>query len=340
MKVFETLCPWLTEHLDALEQAALAERLGHGWLISGPRDIGKRNLAYVLADRLLNQKLGQPAPPAATPQNIVAGYEALTAAIDLHPDLHRLRVEEDKKSIVVDQIREISATLTLKPLIAGIKLVVIETAELMTNGAANALLKSLEEPTPNTYLLLLAERPGRLPATIRSRCQHIALKAPALQSTVEWLELAGSTDASQIPAGLAARAPLAAARAICDEDNLNNYNKLYSDINAIYEGKIDPFTVAERWQSQDPELALSCLVDSLQSRIRRRLVPERWNPVTDSSADLADNSGSGIGAEALFERLKMAENLREQLGRGLNVELALKALLLGLEQSEMNRVST
>lgn len=337
MRLFQTLCPWLGDSLAMVEAAARGERLGHAWVISGPRGIGKRNLAYVLAERLLHHELGNPAPRAATPDDIFASDEALGQGFDWHPDLHRLKAEEGKRTIAVDQVREITAGLTLKPLLAGLKVVVVELAETMTPGASNALLKSLEEPTPNTYLFLLAERPGRLLPTIRSRCQQLTLTAPAPEATKAWLEAAGQpTD--RLPAALLAHSPLTAARVLNDIDLLSVYNKLYDDIKRLYEGQSDPHATAERWQKGDPELALICLVESLQLKIRQRLVPERWNPITDSNAPLADNPSSGISTEALFQGLKMAEILREQIGRGINVELAFRTLLLGLEQPEPSRV--
>jgi DNA polymerase-3 subunit delta' len=339
VRLSESLCPWLADSLAAVEAAARGERLGHAWLISGPRGIGKRNLAYVLAERLLHGELGKPAPRAATPMDIFASDAALAEGLDWHPDLYRLRAEEDKRTIAVDQVREMTAALTLKPLLAGLKVVVVELAETMTPGASNALLKSLEEPTPNTFLFLLAERPGRLLPTIRSRCQQLAMTAPAPETTIGWLEAAGY-DWNRLPPALLAGAPLTAARVLDDASLVSIYNELYKDINLIYEGKSDPHTLAERWHKDDPELALICLVESLQRQIRHRLVPRRSNPVTDSTAQLADNPDSGISTEALFQGLKMAENLREQIGRGINVELAFRTLLLGLEQPESSRVRT
>ena len=98
--------------------------------------------------------------------------------------------------------------------------------------------------------------------------------------------------------------------------------------------------MAESWQNSDPELGLSCLIDSLAMRIRGRLVPERWTPVTETDAPFADNSNPGISTETLFEGLATAEKLREQLGRGINVELALRALLLGLEPTRTERANS
>lgn len=336
MRAFTTLCPWLREPLATLEAAAAAGRLGHGWLLSGPRDVGKRNLAYILADRLLDGRTGAAPPDEADAAETVARYAELAESPDLHPDLYRLRAEEDKRSIQVEQIRNLITDLALTPHRAGLKVVVIEEAESMTTGAANALLKSLEEPTPNTYLFLLAERPGWLPATIRSRCQQLAIRPPAPETAAAWLRDTGGTT-GHLPRALLSRSPLAAARALLEEGNTNNYKKIYDNIDNLYEGRSDPHSLAESWQKTDPELGLSCLIDSLAARIRGRLVPERWTPVTESGAAFADNSESDISTEILFEGLATAEKLREQLGRGINVELALRALLLGLEPTRTGR---
>jgi DNA polymerase-3 subunit delta' len=339
MKAFETLCPWLTGALASLDDAARAGRLGHGWLISGPRHTGKRQLAYVLADRLLRERVGGDGPRTATPREAADDYRALADGVDLHPDLHRVRPAPDKRSVQVDQIREMSSALALTPHLSGVKVVVIEAADSMTLAAANALLKSLEEPTRNTYLLLLAERPGWLPATVRSRCQHLALRPPDPAVVAEWLDGLGLNVAG-LPRTLLSRSPLAVALALDDRENILNYNQLYNEINSLYEGKANPHAMTDAWLRDDPELGLSCLVDSLRSRIRQRLVPERWTPVTESEAALQDNSAHYVSTENLFAGLKMAEGLREQLGRGLNVEIALRALLLGLEPAPTGKLNS
>jgi DNA polymerase-3 subunit delta' len=337
MRPFETICPWLADALATIESAARADRLGHGWLIAGPADTGKRDLAYVLALRLLGGAIGAAPPRPASPAEIVARYAALDEPGDLHPDLHRLRPEEDKLTISVDQVRQMTADLALTPHMAGVKVVVIELAERMTTAAANALLKSLEEPTPDTYLFLLTERPGRLAATIRSRCQRLAIRRPPAAVTRDWLERAGLV-AAKLPAALLSKAPLVAARAALEHDNITNYKEIYSNIDELYQGRADVHSIAESWRKGDTALALDCLAETLQARIRSRLIPERSTPVTEHARRFDDNRIGAVSSEQLFEGLEMAENLREQLGRGINVELALKALLLGLEPTGTSRV--
>lgn len=336
MRAFETICPWLADALETIEAAARSDRLGHGWLIAGPANVGKRDLAYVLALRLLNGRIGSPLPGPASPAEILARYAALAEPGDVHPDLHRVKAEDDKLTISVEQVRDTTAALALTPHMAPAKVVVIESAERMTTAASNALLKSLEEPTRDTYLFLLAERPGRLPATIRSRCQRLVLKRPPPEATRAWLEGAGlATDG--LPPALLSGAPLAAAQAAIDTENINKYKDISVSIDALYRGRADVHTMAASWDKGDTALALDCLAASLRARIRGRLIPERSTPVTEHTSPFDDNSGD-VPSERLFEGLDMAENLREQIGRGINVELALKALLLGLEPPGTSRV--
>ena len=148
--------------------------------------MGKVNLALVLAYRLLGVE-AQPAElDAAT---ALAALAARHGPLDRHPDLHWLYPEEDKETISVDQVRELIDSFTLTAHRGGAKVVIIEPAEALTTAAANALLKTLEEPSGTSYLLLLSHQPGRLPATVRSRCQHLALRPPEADAVARWLHV-------------------------------------------------------------------------------------------------------------------------------------------------------
>ena len=335
-RIAQALCPWLAPQLARLTTAADDGRLGHGWLISGPRGIGKLNLSCVLASRLLGVAQSGRLPEAG-PRAMVAAYDELAEPFDLHPDLHHVRPEEDKHTIMVEQVRDVTAQLALTPHQARAKVLVLENADTMTLGAANALLKSLEEPTANTYLLLLAERPGRLPATIRSRCQQLALKGPSPGAARDWLAGDGIASDGLAPSMLQ-QAPIAAARLAMDEPIFSEYRELQSTLNLFMEGSSDPHALAESWAGGDTELALMSLIERLRGSIRHRLVPEHSNLVTDPGAGLAENASGRIAVGALFAGLQMAENLREQLGRGINVELALKSILVSIARDDARRL--
>jgi DNA polymerase-3 subunit delta' len=325
-----SLCPWLFESLSILEQAASNQRLAHAWLITGPDGVGKLDLAYGFADRLLRGRLDDGLPAEATAQAAAETYARLAEAGSSHADLHRVHPEEGKQTIAVDQVRDMARSLGLTPHMAEQKVVVIEGAERMTIEAANALLKTLEEPTRDTYLLLTCSRPGRLPATIRSRCQQLSIRPPDPEFVLDWLGQSGLARGEQLPSPALARSPVVLARELMESGNLSKYSSLYGDIDLVSKGTSDPYDVAERWQKEDLDAALGCLVDRLQQAIRDQCVPELRNRFTDATGSLADNQRSARSSKPLLAQLERAETLRDQFGKGTNMELALKVLLLGL----------
>jgi DNA polymerase-3 subunit delta' len=146
---------------EILRRGLVNGRIAHAYLFSGPDGIGKHLMAMALARAIvcLEQR--------------GCGHCQACRKIDHqnHPDLHIL--EPDGSSIKIEQIRAFQRDLNLKPLEASRKICMIEQAETMTAGAANALLKTLEEPRGDTLLILLTAQPNRLLETIRSRCQPL-----------------------------------------------------------------------------------------------------------------------------------------------------------------------
>jgi DNA polymerase III subunit delta' len=176
-------------HADA--QRMLAEALQHGrmhhaWLVTGPRGIGKATLAYQFAKAAL-----------ATPADYQADGQTLAVADDAsaarqvralsHPGLLVLRRPYDEKakrfatSIPVDEVRRLRNFLSHRAAAGIRRVVIVDEANELNVNAANALLKSLEEPPERTVFLLLASAPGRLLPTIRSRCRVLSLQT--LQQT-------------------------------------------------------------------------------------------------------------------------------------------------------------
>ena len=144
---------------EILSRALANGRVAHAYLFSGPDGIGKRLMALALARAIVcHEQRG-------------CGNCQACRKIDHqnHPDLHIL--EPDGKSIKIEQVRALQRDLNLKPLESPRKICLIEQADAMTVGAANALLKTLEEPRGDTLLILLSAQPNRLLETIRSRCQ-------------------------------------------------------------------------------------------------------------------------------------------------------------------------
>ncbi|EQB32381.1 AAA family ATPase [Sphingobium ummariense] len=156
--------------------AARSGRMHHGWIFSGPRGIGKATFARALALRLLAEAAG---PPIAAEGLIVPQDHPIRAIFEAaaHPDYAELFcLERDSgtaRNITVDQVRGLQRLIQSAPSLSDRRIVLIDSADDLERGAANALLKSLEEPPAGMVFLLVSHAPGRLLPTIRSRCRTL-----------------------------------------------------------------------------------------------------------------------------------------------------------------------
>lgn len=179
----------LVGHADAekrLLDAWKNSRLPHGWLISGPKGIGKATLAFRFARFVLAG--GQAADLALTADHPVARRVASGGHVDLHV-VERGLTEDGKRMqsvIPVDAIRTAGQAMTLTAGEGGWRVLIVDGAEEMNVNAANALLKLLEEPPAQSLILLVSHAPGRLLPTIHSRCCRLRL-APLDRETVDRL---------------------------------------------------------------------------------------------------------------------------------------------------------
>ncbi len=172
----------LIGHIEVERQlrASLDEGgLNHGWIIAGPSGIGKATLAFRIARALLDPKaLTDPnsleVPSDARVFRLVAGRA--------HPDLFVAQREWDEKKsryeteIPVDKIRKLITFLNSTASGGGWRVAIIDAADDLNRNASNALLKALEEPPARTLIMLVANAPGRLIPTIRSRCRRLNLR--------------------------------------------------------------------------------------------------------------------------------------------------------------------
>ena len=165
-----------------------AGRMPHAWLITGPRGVGKATLAFRMARALLaapehpaGAGLFGEAPRAATSLDMDPQQPVFRRVAELaHSDLRLLRRTLNDKGrlraeIVIEDVRAAIEFLHLTPAEGAWRVLIVDAADELNRNAANALLKILEEPRPKTVLILISHAPGRLLATIRSRCRRLAL---------------------------------------------------------------------------------------------------------------------------------------------------------------------
>jgi len=171
--------PWLTPFFNRLVQTNQAQRFAHGLLFTGSTGLGKFKLATQVAKYLLCSD------PQATDACGQCHSCNLFAAQN-HLDFHLLE-SESNKAIGIEAVRSLIDALNERPHLGDSKVVVIKEAQLLSTAAANALLKTLEEPQGNSYIILLARTHHQLMPTLYSRVQHTHIDTPNDQQLLDWL---------------------------------------------------------------------------------------------------------------------------------------------------------
>lgn len=220
--------PWQKELWTRLVD--MHERLPHALLFHGRAGIGKLHLAQVLAQSLLcenrsNEGLACGTCPACAwfasgnhPDFRLLQPEAMAGAQEDAEVEEGVEVGKKKpsKQIKIEQIRALSDFLNVGSHRNGYRVALIHPAESMNPGAANALLKSLEEPSAGVVFLLVSHQPSKLLATVRSRCHALALSLPPREQSLRWLQQQGSL-ATPDTLAFAGDAPLEAAASMDEE---------------------------------------------------------------------------------------------------------------------------
>lgn len=180
-----SLAPWLLPVWARFAQGLASGRMPHALLIGGDSGLGKRALVEAMVASLLCPKRGADGHACGrcrACQWRVAGS---------HPDLFKLSIDEEATQIRIEQIRNLNARLSLSAQPDAWQVAVIDPAEKMNHNAANALLKTLEEPSAASVLILVSDHPQQLLATIRSRCQVLKIVEPSVAQARTYLVAQG-----------------------------------------------------------------------------------------------------------------------------------------------------
>ena len=313
---------WLEPEIARLRGAYAAGRLPHALLIHEAPGAGGEWLAGWVARLVLctSPREGAPCGHCAACQR---------AAQEQHPDLTVIRPVETSTQIRIEQVRELAAELTLTAHQGGYKVGILSPADSMNRFAANALLKTLEEPPQATLLILVASQPSRLPPTILSRCQRVRVRAPQQADAVAWLEAArGAGDWERVLAVLG-MAPMTAAAAD-PAAVVEVAAEVRHGLEEAAEGGGDPVATAERWARSELPLRLACVENWLTERIRGRLVGHAVFTEVRAGTHLRGH-GDSLDLRQLFGLLDTVRELKSSFDAPINRGLALEGLLRSLE---------
>lgn len=298
--------PWMGDTLLQLGRMLTNDRFPHALSLEGQSGIGKELLSMHLQAWLLcaRPQADGACGSCADCQLIAAGH---------HPDLIVLR--PDSKSgrlITVAAIRALSERLALRPQRQGRQVALLLPAEAMNEAAANALLKTLEEPSGDAHLLLLSHQPARLPITVLSRCVRLRVSGPDSKPMQDWLRAQGVAVDELLLRQCAGR-PLQALAAH-EQGLIAQWHEIQAKLDACVDGRSTPLASAQALAAQS-ELALEYLSRSLEWEVAQQLqapasltslprqptLPEAWRACRRMSTEL----GSG-----LREDLALAQVLR------------------------------
>lgn len=245
--------PWHTKQWQQARLAVEQGRLAHAVLLSGTEGCGISRFAAEFAQYLLCE---------ADARTAACGQcrSCLLFNAGNHPDFLLVSPEDNGTQIKVEAVRDLIAYLQLSNHYGRYKIVVIEPAEGMNRHSANSLLKTLEEPAPSTLLMLVSYQTGKLPVTIRSRCQKISFNGVDPQSARAWLgEQVNDPEQAEVLLELSGGAPLKALQ-LNETDAVETRREILADLQEARQALADPVKLAEKWQKHDVVEVLAWLL--------------------------------------------------------------------------------
>lgn len=309
------LFPWHYQPWQQFLEYKKKQRLPHALLLQGLAGLGKRKFAHAMAHLLLCKANGDAEKPCER------CTDCQLFKMNSHPDLISIEPEKPGQPIKVEQVRDLIHEVNQTSLKSGYRVVIIYPANHLNRNAANAFLKTLEEPAPNTVMILISDQGKTLPVTVLSRCQKIDFKTPSTQEALDWL--GSDDDQTRLLLNLAENSPLK-AKEWAESEFLSLRERFYEGLALLEKNKIAALTLAAEWQSQDLEMICNFLISGLRDLLRFNLAGEN---------KLCHNACS-LSTEACFRLFDRLQEIRryEINGFNLNKQLLLEEFFIQWSQ--------
>jgi len=316
--------PWLTSSCSQLNNYINQHRVPQALLIIGNKGLGKFQLAEFYSQLLMCS--------SPEPNNSFCGKCSSCKLFNAktHPDYIFIEPEEHGKAIGIDVIRQLTAKLTLKPQFESFRMVVINSADSLNNASANAFLKYLEEPTERTCLVLITDKPSKLPATIRSRCQKLTVTVSDEQHIKTWLNQQGVIENVDVLLKMAQGSPLL-AKQLSDDSVMNFRNDCFKLWIKIARSKDSFVPIAEQWNKLDKkqiELLLIWLISWVMDLIKLRYHQQAIEILnSDLISDLQETANK-LDLKKLYNYYDFLLLSQQRLDTQLNKQLMFEEILI------------
>jgi DNA polymerase-3 subunit delta' len=304
---------WHQKNWDQIVTTRNVKQMPHAVLISGAKGIGKASFAKRLVNSLLCEA------PLDDYQACDQCKSCRVRHADAHPDYYHVSIADGKTQIVVDQIREFNQFLHMSRSYQGYRVAFISPAESLNNNAANSLLKSLEEPSNNSVIILLTSQLSSILPTIKSRCQLLHLATPSKRHALQWLSQQSIRHNAETLLDMAAGKPLYAL-ALDNGEHFQRHSDFANDLSAVMNQRQAITEASKKWQNASKQELLDWQIHWVQQLIRYYFSSQQKKPPLATPAK--------IDITCLWSLHDQLIAFRAVAHTSLNAQLLIESMLL------------
>ncbi len=320
-----TIFSWQKAQWNLLQHVRKIQRLPHALLFIGALGVGKKQFTELFSASLLCEQ------PAARGYACGTCHACALVRAKSHPDLLWVVPEQPGQMIKIDQIRDIVNVSNETAMQGNCKVIIIDPADAMNAYATNALLKTLEEATPNTFFILISEEILRLPSTVTSRCQRLTFQKPERQEALDWLRSQTSNQDTdwELALTVAEGSPLQ-ARMLVEQGVMTWRKTIYSGLLDLSYGAADPLKIAAQWHEHDIQMVFYLLLQGLRDLLRFQLTSSQIVMVNQDHRNILLNFAQRISQQNLLNYIELVQERHQQVLnlQNLNRQLLLEELLI------------